>query len=223
MEDMAAATAFMESIRKLFHALLASAAKYTRLVLVLDGVDHIRYLPLNAIGGPKKLEAYEVAARTERRNSLRGAASTDPFFNVPPALWWLPLEFPIGVHVVISMQNSAAAWVVAQERSWGREAISMSTLSLPAARVLLGAALDRHGVEQAWGHNHGLLFRTMLEDTFVDETLDTARAACAAAPVMRPARHAEAPGGDAPPAVPEVLTPLLPTAGESVRVRVTFC
>lgn len=42
MEDTAAATAYMENIRRLFIALVTAALKYFRLVLVLDGVDHIK-------------------------------------------------------------------------------------------------------------------------------------------------------------------------------------
>jgi hypothetical protein len=57
--------------------------------------------------GPKKLEAYEFAAKAERRNSASKAGSTDPFFNVPPPLYWLPHEMPVGLHLLLDYFQSS--------------------------------------------------------------------------------------------------------------------
>lgn len=220
---MAAAGTYMESIRKLVFTLFATAVKYLRVVFVLDGVDHIRYLPLNAIGGPKRLEVYEVAARMERRNSLRGAASTDPFFNVAPPLWWMPHQLPVGLGVVFSLRDTGPNWATMQERHWGRECVTVNALSAPAAQLLMDVALERHGTDQAWGHNHGLLFRTVLDDVFVHETLETVHRLHVAPPALPPAKNAEKPPADAPPVVPEPLEPLLPAEGDSFRVLRVYC
>lgn len=222
MEDMIAVGVYMENVRKLVGNVIAAALRYLRLVLVLDGVDHLTYLPLTAAVGPKKLEAYEVAARLERRNSAsKGASSNDPFFNVPAPLWFLPHEIPPGFHMVFTVRSDSPTWNAVQERNWGRENIPANGLSLMSSRVLMDSALKRKGTDQAWGHNSGLLFRTLLDDVFIEEAMELTTKLHATPPVLPPtqAQSSLRSSTNTSPVPTEDITALLPTLGEPIRVQ----
>lgn len=218
MEDMTSAQTYMDNIRKLVASLLQCALRYLRLVLVLDGVNHMTYTPLTAFVGPKKLEAYDFAAKAERRSSASKAGSTDPFFNVPPPLFWLPHEMPVGLHLLLTMSQDSPVWTVMQERHWNRECFQMGTLAAGPAGSLTEHALARGGCDQSWGHNHGLLFRTLLDDVFIPESLECVKKLAGAPPILPASVGQQAVSG--PPQPPEDLTEMMPVAGESFRAFV---
>lgn len=220
MDDANQAAAYLETVRRSLSALINSVLAYFRLVLVLDGVDMVASPPLTAATGPRKLEMFEVAAsRGDRRSSLK--RSTDPFYNPPKALWWLPSEVPPGLHLVFGVRDDGPTWLALHERTWTRECVRVDSLPPPAAAALVQYALRRGNTDPAWGHNHALFARTLLEDEFTAESVE-AMAKCMQSPgVMAPAVSSSRGGGsgDANKVV-ESLASLAPTAGESIRVRV---
>jgi hypothetical protein len=222
MDDMTSAQTYMDNIRKLVSSLLQCALRYLRLVLVLDGVNHMTYSPLTAFVGPKKLEAYDFVAKAERRSSASKAGSTDPFFNMPPPLYWLPHEMPAGLHLLLTTTQDSPVWTVLQERHWSRECFHMGTLAAGPAGTLADQALARGGSDQAWGHNHGILFRTLLDDVFIPESLECVKKLAASPPLLPAsvAQQSAASSSMAPPQAPEDLSEMLPVAGDIFRLFV---
>lgn len=119
-----------------FAACLVEAAKHTRVVLVLDGVEKLA-------------------------DTMRGPLDPQEAQKAP--FWWLPRDLPQDVHVIITVSRNTAAFDVVHAFGWEREGRELHSPCSLVAQEITHRALRKSGGGVEWGANHGLAFRYLLD------------------------------------------------------------
>ena len=110
----------------------------------------------------------------ERRQAAAGReAAKDPFFDQPQPLWWMPLDIPARMHIVVSCSDVGACWDVLHVRQWTRGAMIVPPMTQAGMQQLLQRVLSRASCGAEWGQTAHLLLHAMVAETVPASLSDT--------------------------------------------------